>query len=188
MDVLEGFLASEAVPAADQDTLQSPVLSDMGDIFASALDDLEDEDEGSEDGSAASDTDNYDSDASDQTDPGKKRKRDNESAENTDADDSDAPTKSNRNLGSDLQRRKRKAFERVSSLTQIVDVPDSQASQTAPIVASGKAISTEGLAVAEAMDIEDRDDNDDDAAFAAAFELELEQLTANTDEGEDDVV
>lgn len=155
----------------------------MGDIFASAFDELENESEDSEDGSGASDTDSYDSDASDRSDKGKKRKRGTESAESTDGEDSDAPTNGNKNLGSNLQRRKRKAFERVSSLTQAVAIRDTP-TPSDPVA----GLTSNGPSADAIKEPGDQADDENDAAFAEAFEQELEaQLAAELDDGEGNV-
>jgi len=158
----------------------------MGDIFASAFDELENESEGSEDGNGASDTDNYESDASDQSEQRKKRKRSTESAENPYGEESDASTNGNSNLGSNLQRRKRKAFERVSSLTQNVAVAETP-TPSDPTLESTATVALNGGSVDQVRNLAESIDDENDAAFSAAFEEELEaQLAAGLEDGEAD--
>lgn len=177
------LLPVEPLPVADENPLKSPML-DMGDLFASGLAELEDESEDSQDESDASDTDSVDSDASDQKDRGKKRKRNTESVESTDAEDSDASTNDKGSLGSELQRRKRKAFARVSSLTHSVKVQDTPTpSATTP---DSLAKDQQSTKVSEIDKVNDEEGDEDDAAFTAAFEQELEaQLNADRNGGDE---
>jgi len=175
----------EPLPDGDDQPVKSPI-DDMGDIFASAFDELENESEDSEDGSGASDTDNYDSDASDQSELTKKRKRITESAENTEGEESDAPINGNSNVGSNLQRRKRKAFERISSLTQNIVVSETLTPSEPTLEPTSKALPNGGSAD-EVTNFAEGTDDENDAAFSAAFEQELEaQLAAGLEDGEAD--
>ncbi|KAK7512925.1 hypothetical protein IWZ03DRAFT_316462 [Phyllosticta citriasiana] len=159
-------------------------LDGMMDELAEFLGDSDTE----EDTSEPSDPEGFESDASVATKNGvgaKKRKRRPESAENSgEESDSNATDDGVAGVGveSKLQRRKKRAFERVSSLTN-VSTADHSSGLPSPDT-TGPEEGVEGDEV-DAGDAHEPDEDEDDDALEAELLAEFEKDDEDEDEGEE---
>lgn len=139
-------------------------------------------DESDTDGEGSEQSDGFESDASVRSETStksahKKRKRNAESAENSDASDSDANMTDDGTVsiaGSKLQRRKKRALERVTSLTNVANVEHSSGLPSPDTTGPEEGQGEEEAGAAQ----EPTADEDDDALEAellAEFEREDEE-------------
>ena len=165
-DLVSEATDNDSKPIEISDATWQDMDDDFKEFMGSDMDDSDAED-------SDANTNNDEDDAEPDSSPDKKRKRDLNSATNSDAEDSDASTKST--LGSKLQRRKKRAYERTTSLTNAITVDE--VGLPSPLETAVDDKERNGVATAKELpDVQEDADGDegDDDGFDEAFREALE--------------